>query len=279
MSDLSLLAIDSSRKFTQFFKPANNRKIQHLVFHHIAAQDSNEAIALLVNHEVSSHFLIDEAGKIFLLVDEQDIAFHAGVSFWNGFYNLNETSIGIEFLNPQPFAKKFTELQLLYGLDLARYLITKYNIAKHDIVGHSDIAFDSKTGFLDRKQDPSHFFDWQFFAKNAVGIKTSFQSRSSSMVNEFTSQVLTNSLANLQELQTVLFAPKDNHQAIFSIKMQLKNFGYLVQNFTAEFDEEMRYLVRVFNRRFFSKAFEYDSDLWYQGSQLALESISKTLQS
>jgi phosphopantothenoylcysteine synthetase/decarboxylase len=37
-------------------------------------------------------------------------------------------------------------------------------------LGHSDIAYNSTCGLLDRKQDPSHLFDWEILAKNNIGL-------------------------------------------------------------------------------------------------------------
>ena len=164
---MSSLIIDKSKKFSQFFdQKAEVRKIDFLVLHHIEANSAQHAIDQLLEHKVSSHFVIDEAGNIFELVDENDIAYHAGISHWKGFESLNKNSIGIEFINQSPFKKKFEMLQMQAGVRLIKYLISKYNIQKNNILGHLDIAYhaksDSNPSTLDRKQDPSELFDWQF---------------------------------------------------------------------------------------------------------------------
>lgn len=232
------MQIDKSKKFKEYFEALSvGRQIKFLVLHHVAANSVDHAINQFEEHKVSSHFLIDEDGKIFELVDENDVAYHAGVSFWSGIDGLNANSIGIEFINSAPFEKKFTSQQMASGVVLCKYLAAKYQIAPQNIVGHSDIAYSRETGLLDRKQDPSHLFDWKFLSENYVGI---------------TSPVL----ASQQSAKIFELGNKD--AKILEIKQKLKKFGYRVINLNDEFDPEMQALARVFNRRFLAK----DSDVW-----------------
>ena len=247
------MKIDKNHKFSEFFtkNDENQRKIEFLVLHHIEENSVEGAILELKEHKVSSHFLISEDGVIYELVAENDIAYHAGYSFWRDVDGLNATSIGIEFINPQAFSCKFKKLQMQAGVKLCHYLIAKYNIKPENIVGHSDIAYDPQNhGFLDRKQDPSQFFDWRFLAKNKIGIFP-------------TKRVF---------FDRILFKIGDKNAKIAEIKQKLANFGYKVTNFNDEFDEEMQALTRVFNRRFVQKC-DKKSQFWRRYSQKALDSI------
>ena len=238
------MQIDRSKKFLEFFEAQNSpRKIDFLVLHHVEANSVEHAIEQFCEHKVSAHFLIDESGKIFELVDENDTAYHAGVSFWKGFEGLNKNSIGIEFINSSPFSKKFEEAQMVAGVGLCKYLIAKYQL---EVVGHSDIGYEKETGFLDRKQDPSHLFDWQFLAENGVGI-----------------------FPKISSDETKIFEIKNKDARIKEIKQNLKKFGYRVINLNDEFDLEMQGLVRVFNRRFLGK----DLDFWCNNSNLILQKL------
>lgn len=239
------LEINKSKKFSEFFDEVDSvRKIDFLVLHHVEANSAQHAIDQFVECKVSSHFLIDESGEIFQLVDENNIAYHAGVSFWRGVDGLNKTSIGIEFINSAPFDKKFELVQMQAGVELCKYLIKKYNIEAGNIVGHSDIAYDRETGFLDRKQDPSHLFDWKFLAQNVVGV--------------YPEKFLKNE-------DKLLFKLGDKDSKVLEIKKYLIKFGYKISNCNDEFDLEMQLLVRVFNRRFNQEKIETDS--WYLSSQ------------
>ena len=238
------MIIDKSKKFTQFFEAKTEpRKIDFLVLHHVEATSADHAIEQFTTHQVSSHFLIDESGKIFELVDENDIAYHAGVSFWKGYEGLNKNSIGVEFINSSPFTKKFETAQMIAGVQLCKYLVAKYNL---EVVGHSDIAYEKETGFLDRKQDPSPLFDWKFLAENGVGVFP---------------QVLVE--------EENLFELGNKNSVIKSLKENLRKFGYRVTNMNDEFDKEMQAVVRVFNRRFNGK----DWDVWCASSHRILNKL------
>ncbi|OLL54939.1 N-acetylmuramoyl-L-alanine amidase [Bartonella henselae] len=87
-----------------------NRRIRFLVMHYTSL-DFKASIMALTGERVSAHYLIPdpseqtyiEAGfkdmRIFNLVDENERAWHAGVSSWAGRSNLNDTSLGIEIVN------------------------------------------------------------------------------------------------------------------------------------------------------------------------------------
>lgn len=253
------MIVNKTKKFSDFFtKSKGAREIKFIVLHHVEADSVEHAVAQFIEHQVSAHFLIDESGEIFELVDENDIAYHAGYSFWRGSEGLNKSSIGIEFINKSPFSKKFELAQLRAGVDLCRYLIDKYKIKAENIVGHSDVAFypegSENAGFLDRKQDPSHLFNWEFFAQNAVGIFPKI------------------SLLNYEDKK--LFSLGNKASAIKLTKEKLAEFGYRITNFNEEFDAEMQMLVRVFNRRFNPDKFNDDADSWYLSSQMILDKLN-----
>jgi N-acetylmuramoyl-L-alanine amidase len=149
-----------------------------LVLHHIAAESFDAAVLELKKCGVSSHYIIDVDGKILQLVEECDVAYHAGVSYWRGQNGLNKTSIGIEFYNPKPFEQKFSEAQIKAGIALCQDIIKRHNIAPENVVGHNEIAYfpDNEenrskgiVGCLGRKQDPSSLFPWGEFVNHGVG--------------------------------------------------------------------------------------------------------------
>ena len=101
----------------------------------------------------------------FQIVDDDKIAWHAGVSSWLSRKNLNETSIGIELVNPghDYGYREFTIEQYVTLEKLIKLLISKYDIKIDRILGHSDIA-------PSRKLDPGEKFNWQRLAKNKLSI-------------------------------------------------------------------------------------------------------------
>ncbi|NDB49154.1 MAG: hypothetical protein EB042_03620, partial [Proteobacteria bacterium] len=77
------------------------RKIHSIVIHYTGMRSLQSAVERLISkkYEVSSHYLIGRTGKILQLVKDNNIAWHAGISNWFNFKNLNKTSIGIELEN------------------------------------------------------------------------------------------------------------------------------------------------------------------------------------
>ena len=73
-----------------------------LVLHYTGMRTGQEALDRLRDPEakVSSHYLVEEDGRVFRLVAEERRAWHAGVSYWRGRSNVNGESIGIEIVNP-----------------------------------------------------------------------------------------------------------------------------------------------------------------------------------
>ncbi|WP_413676330.1 N-acetylmuramoyl-L-alanine amidase [Pantoea dispersa] len=143
---------------------------------HYTAEDFPSSLATLTDRNVSAHYLIPQqppqkngAGVIWQLVPENQLAWHAGPSFWRGATRINDTSIGIEIVNDgyrrtltgrqwQPF----TTAQITALTALVRDISQRYGISPENIVGHSDIA-------PQRKQDPGPLFPWQQLARQGLG--------------------------------------------------------------------------------------------------------------
>jgi N-acetylmuramoyl-L-alanine amidase len=140
-----------------------------LVLHYTGMQSAEAALARLCDPEakVSSHYLVDEDGTSYRLVEEQSRAWHAGVSSWRGVAGLNDDSIGIEIVNPgHEFGyRAFPEAQMAAVLELCRGVIGRHKIPARNVVAHSDIA-------PARKQDPGELFPWRWLAAQGVGLWT-----------------------------------------------------------------------------------------------------------
>ena len=138
-----------------------------LVLHYTGMRTGQEAIDRLRDPaaKVSSHYVVEEDGRIFRLVPEQRRAAHAGVSHWRGHAGLNARSIGIEIVNPghEWGYRDFPALQMAAVCDLCLDILSRHPIPPRNVVGHSDVA-------PDRKQDPGELFDWEGLARNGVGL-------------------------------------------------------------------------------------------------------------
>lgn len=165
-------------------------EVKHIISPHFDARADNQAVRLLVIHNislpagcfggnyiselftgqldcnahpsfkslfqlrVSAHCLIRRNGEIIQYVSFADRAWHAGVSRYKDDESCNDFSIGIELEGTDliPYTKK--QYQQLTQLS---YLITEqYAEVEDNIVGHCDIA-------PGRKTDPGKIFDWPLY--------------------------------------------------------------------------------------------------------------------
>jgi N-acetylmuramoyl-L-alanine amidase/AmpD protein len=98
---------------------------------------------------VAPHYLIDRKGVVYRLVEDKNVAYHAGVSKTaDGRKNVNDFSLGIEIMNTQtdsPTQEQYTALKKLVDFLQESYKI-KY------VLGHNQIS-------PSRKDDPWNF-DW-----------------------------------------------------------------------------------------------------------------------
>ena len=148
-------------------KKRSLNSIKLIVIHYTGMQSARESMKRLSDNKskVSSHFIIHRNGKIFRLVQDSQIAWHAGKSSWRKFRNLNKNSIGIELVNKgHEFGyENFKKKQLMILIRIVKTLIKKYKIKKINVVGHSDIA-------PLRKLDPGERFPWKILAKKGIGV-------------------------------------------------------------------------------------------------------------
>ena len=115
-------------------KKRSKNEIKFIVIHYTGMQSERACIKRLTNKksQVSTHYLINRVGSITKMVDDKNVAWHAGRSKWKKFINLNYRSIGIELVNKghQFGYEKFSKKQISKLILLCKFLITKYKIKK-----------------------------------------------------------------------------------------------------------------------------------------------------
>ena len=141
--------------------------IEMLILHYTGMASAAAALDRLCDAaaRVSAHYLIDEDGAIFRLVDEAMRAWHAGAASWHGATDINDRSIGIELVNPgHEFGyRDFPDAQMSVLEDLAKDILDRHPIPARNVVGHSDVA-------PGRKTDPGELFDWRRLAAAGIGL-------------------------------------------------------------------------------------------------------------
>ena len=234
------------QKIQTFQSESFSTRIRFVVIHYTSI-DWENSLKVLTNerYEVSSHYLIPENGddtysdqiKIFQLVDEENRAWHAGISQWEERTNINDQSIGIELVNQAEcsvrqgsqydYTNNYICLFSEFDSDQIDQLILllKDILSRHDeikptyIVGHSDIS-------PDRKFDPGPKFPWKKLYENGIGAWYDDQTFEK-YKNQFKRKI-----------------PDINQ-----IQCALKRYGYGVE-ITNKMDEQTFFVIRAFQYHF-----------------------------
>ncbi len=138
-----------------------------IILHYTGMTDGPAALARLTDPaaQVSAHYLVEEDGRLFALVDEDRRAWHAGRSFWRGETDINARSIGVEIVNPgHEFGyRPFPPAQIAAVIALLTDIRGRWSVPDALILGHSDVA-------PMRKTDPGELFPWRALAASGHGL-------------------------------------------------------------------------------------------------------------
>jgi N-acetylmuramoyl-L-alanine amidase len=204
-----------------------------IVLHYTGMQTGEAALARLCDPEakVSSHYLVEEDGRVFRLVAEERRAWHAGVSFWKGEEGVNHASIGIEIVNPgHEFGyRAFPEAQIAAVIALVADIRTRWEIEDSRIIGHSDVA-------PARKQDPGELFPWKALAQAGHGVWAEADPAPGEPLSEGAEGV-----------------------GVFALQAGLTRLGYDCAP-TGKFDQNTREVVLAFQRHWVQTRFDGVAD-------------------
>ncbi|WP_227672897.1 N-acetylmuramoyl-L-alanine amidase [Psychrobacter lutiphocae] len=223
-----------------YHSQGQEERIKFIVIHYTVG-NNERSLKQLTQGDVSVHYLIMDHNdhKIYQLVADDKRAWHAGKGAFANRNTLNDTSIGIEIVNPgiKPEYRQllrdtdaeyyayahyedFKEIQIEKVAYLIAKLAKQYDIAPTHIIGHSDLA-------PSRKIDPGAKFPWQRLYKE-YGIGAWY--------DEFDKRYFMNSI-------------DFDHISILEIKQALRDYGYDI-NTTDEWDKASRNVVYAFQLHF-----------------------------
>jgi len=138
------------------FRVTTTRNIDVIVIHSVFNNSGGDIYDIdlirkqFSRYGVSAHYLIGRDGNVYRLVDEKNVAYHAGKSSLpDGRTGINSCSIGIELVCS--FTEPITEPHMESLVKLTNEIQSRYKIKY--VLRHSDIA-------PGRKTDPWNF-DWE----------------------------------------------------------------------------------------------------------------------
>ena len=194
-------------------------EVNMLIMHTTCMVDTQSALDRLCDpaSKVSAHYVIDEVGQVYHLVDERERAWHAGVAFWDGVTDVNGCSIGIEIAHPGPDENgegpEFPSHQWQALINLSQDIIGRHPIPAHRVLAHSDVA-------PSRKTDPGPLFDWQGLAKKGVGLWSDYGEKDLASLSS-------TDLFELAPLQITGNEPEKS-QKVEQLQHALRAYGYQI---------------------------------------------------
>lgn len=198
--------------------------IDILLLHYTGMASGPAAIDRLCDPaaKVSSHYVVEEDGRVFRLVPEEMRAWHAGVSSWMGATNINARSIGIEIVNGgHDFGSPAYPLaQMSAVTSLCRAILSRHPIKPARVLGHSDVA-------PLRKADPGEWFDWRGLSLAGVGLWVEPE----------------------EIIEGPALRPGDRGDPVAELQFQLGSYGYGIE-VLGRFDELTQKVVMAFQRHF-----------------------------
>jgi len=208
--------------------------ISLLVLHYTGMENGKVALERMCDPKakVSAHYMVEEDGRVFRLVDESRRAWHAGLSSWNGEKDINSASVGIEIVNGgHDFGlPHFPDVQIKAVISLCHDIMLRHQINDFNVVAHSDIA-------PTRKQDPGEKFPWPQLADANIGnwpeVKTTDQ-------------------------RILIDAQDADKKHIRLVQSALSYLGYDIK-ITCKFDSNTKSVVQAFQRRY--RPFKIDGQM------------------
>ena len=229
----------SNYKVSKTFFPAVGQNFrQRYIILHYTALDHDKSTMVLTQQSVSSHYLVNDTNdnEIYQLVDENKRAYHAGISYWRKIENLNDTSIGIEIVNPGYTADAqavktfydYPEWQFKKVAALVKDLVNRYQIPATNVIGHSDVA-------PTRKEDPGPKFPWKRLY-NEYGVGMWYEEASK--------------MNYLNQINPETYALESNNSTfIFKYQTMLNSFGYNIMP-SGTYDAATKKTIEAFQYHF-----------------------------
>lgn len=228
-----------------------------VLLHHTGGNSMSGDLGTFQTTNKSIHYLMDLDGHVVKMVNDDEIAVHAGRSRWHGQLGVSAVSIGIEIVNgpasippppaPPPPPLPYTAEQQAAIVDLVEQIVTQQSLPRHHVVGHEDVGTgddDKPNSTLPLTQvgrkggDPGAKFPWPLLEARTLGLQ------------------LTGAAPDDKTMYAGVFAtatrmPQTPGAHVLELRQDLDAIGYSLNNVTSnQFDTHLRQAVFAFQRHF-----------------------------
>jgi N-acetyl-anhydromuramyl-L-alanine amidase AmpD/outer membrane protein OmpA-like peptidoglycan-associated protein len=219
-------------------------------------------------HKSSVHYVVDVDGLVVKMVQDSEVANHAGRSFFGGQSGVNDFSIGVEICNV--INTEFPAAQQAGVIALVQRILSGASICRHRVVGHGDVGMEASDdmGFV-RRLDPGKEFFWPALEGRSLAMKapatpSAGPSLSSSNYNEFFTQSPGSGQLQVGDSDNkLIWGGKSlkntsngtllaQSQPIAQLQEDLTKIGYFVNGQTGEYTAALAHSVMHFQHRVFT---------------------------
>ena len=157
--------VAQDRRFSPGGQYQPNAPTLIIVHHTGGANDGADTVKSFKSSNKGAHYVIHRNGEVTKMVNESERAAHVDKTEWVTETNLGNSSVGIEMANQ---SQTYTDEQYESLLGLLERLTSELGIARHRVVGHSDVGLE-RAGVLGSRDvdpseggssDPGQHFDW-----------------------------------------------------------------------------------------------------------------------
>ncbi len=168
-----------------------------------------------------AHYMVDERGKVYRIIDRRRVALHAGRSMWNGVRELDNYSLGIEVAGYHN--KPLTSSQVAAVKELVAQLQGIYRLSDERVLCHAMIAYGSpnrwhKKSHRGRKRCGMQFADPDLRARLGLTARPTYDPdvRAGRLVNgdDYLAKVLYGSGSQRRQAQTAQAAAEKGGKII-----------------------------------------------------------------
>lgn len=126
------------------YQEATNRKIEYIVIHYVGATggaEDNCKYFETVYRGVSAHYFVGHKGEVWQCVEDKNISWHCGSTYYKHLRCRNSNSIGIEMCcRVKNGVWYFEDETVKSAIELTKELMKKYNIPKENVIRHYDVS-------------------------------------------------------------------------------------------------------------------------------------------